>query len=211
MKRILSVQELKQSPWPGRFTETFGANLVSAFLYGDCLEEGFSALERPWTVAFILKDASATEVDKLKSWSKKALREGVEFSYVFSSAEILSNLETFPLEFLEMSCRNQVLCGITPLEGFSPNREALATQCLREWNAFLFHRRLDARPNATDYLPDLSPLLSGIYYLKNGNYPEKWQQVLDAFPELKSSGSLLDALQNTITKICACSQLNTNV
>ena len=172
MKRILSVQELKQSPWPGRFTETFGANLVSAFLYGDCLEEGFSALERPWTVAFILKDASATEVDKLKSWSKKALREGVE-------------------------------C-ITPLEGFSPNREALATQCLREWNAFLFHRRLDTKPNAADYMQELSSLLSGIYYLKNGNYPEKWQQVLDTFPELKSSGNLLDALQNTITKICTC-------
>lgn len=211
MKRILSVQELRQSPWPDRFTETFGANLVSAFLYGDCLEEGFSALERPWTVAFILKDASATEIDKLKSWSKKALREGVEFSYVFSSAEVLSNLETFPLEFLEMSCRNQVLCGIAPLEGFRPNREALAAQCLREWNAFLFRRRLDAKPNASDYLQELSPLLSGVYYLKCGNYPENRRQVIDAFPELKSSGSLLDALQNTITKICVCPQLNTNV
>ena len=206
MKRILSVQELRQSPWPGRFTEAFGENLVSAFLYGDCLEEGFSALERPWTMAFILKDASATEVDKLKSWSKKALREGVEFSYVFSSAEVLSNLETFPLEFLEMSCRNQVLCGIAPLEGFSPNREALAAQCLREWKAFLFRRRLDAKPNASDYLQELSPLLSGIYYLKCGNYPENRRQVVDAFPELSTAKKLLDALQNTITKICVCPQ-----
>lgn len=206
MKRILSVQELRQSPWPGRFTETFGANLVSAFLYGDCLEEGFSALERPWTVAFILKDASATEIDKLKSWSKKAQREGVEFSYIFSSAEVLSNLETFPLEFLEMSCRNQVLCGIAPLEGFSPNRETLAAQCLREWNAFLFRRRLDTKPNAADYMQELSPLLSGIYYLKNGNYPENRRQVIDAFPELSTAGNLLGALQNTITNICACPQ-----
>ena len=206
MKRILSVQELKQSPWPDRFTETFGENLVSAFLYGDCLEEGFSALERPWTVAFILKDASATEVDKLKSWSKKALREGVEFSYIFSSAEVLSDLETFPLEFLEMSCRNQVLCGIAPLEGFIPNREALAAQCLREWKAFLFRRRLDAKPNAADYMQELSPLLSGIYYLKNGNYPENRRQVIDAFPELSTAGNLLGALQNTITNICACPQ-----
>ena len=211
MKRILSVQELKQSPWPDRFTETFGENLVSAFLYGDCLEEGFSALERLWTVAFILKDASATEVDKLKSWSKKALREGVEFSYIFSSAEILSNLETFPLEFLEMSCRNQVLCGITPLEGFRPNREALAAQCLREWKAFLFHRRLDAKPNATDYLQELSPLLSSIYYLKCGSYPENRRQVIDAFPEIMTTENPLDFLQNAITKLCACSQLNTNV
>ena len=177
MKRILSVQELRQSPWPGRFTEAFGENLVSAFLYGDCLEEGFSALERPWTMAFILKDASATEVDKLKSWSKKALREGVEFSYVFSSAEVLSNLET----------------------------------CLREWKAFLFRRRLDAKPNATDYLQELSPLLSGVYYLKCGNYPENRRQVLDAFPEIMTTENPLDSLQNAITKLCACSQPNTNV
>ena len=206
MKRILSVQELRQSLWPARFTETFGENLVSAFLYGDCLEEGFSALERPWTVAFILKDASATEVDKLKSWSKKAQREGVEFSYIFSSAEVLSNLETFPLEFLEMSRRNQVLCGIAPLEGFCPNRGALAAQCLREWKAFLFHRRLDTKPNAADYLPDLSPLLSGTYYLKCGNYPENRRQVIDAFPEIMTTENPLDSLQNTITNICACPQ-----
>jgi hypothetical protein len=105
-----------------------------------------------------------------------------------------------------MSCRNQVLCGIAPLEGFSPSRGALAAQCLREWNAFLFRRRLDAKPNAADYLQELSPLLSGIYYLKCGNYPEKWQQVLDAFPELSTAGNLLGALQNTITNICACPQ-----
>lgn len=204
MKRILSIQELRQSPWPDRFAETFGENLVSAFLYGDCLEEGFSALEKPWTITFILKDVSSTQLDKLKSWSKKALREGLEFAYVFSSSEVLTNLETFPLEFLEMSCRNQVLCGIAPLEGFKPNREALAAQCQREWKAFLFHRRLDAKSNADDYLQELSPLLSGFHYLKCGTYPECLQQAIDAFPEIKTAENLLDSLQNTITQICGC-------
>ena len=200
MKKLLNIQEIKQSPWPGRFTEVFGTNLVSAFLYGDCLEEGFSALDTPWTVAFILKDASATEVNKLKSWSEKARREGLEFTYVFSSAEILSNLETFPLEFLEMSRRNQVLCGISPLEGYSPNREALATQCLREWKAFLFHRRLDTKPKADEYLQELSPLLSGLYYLKSETYPESRLQILEAFPELRSAENLLESLDKLITQ-----------
>ena len=200
MKKLLNIQEIKQSPWPGRFTETFGDNLVSAFLYGDCLEEGFSALEAPWTVAFILKDASATEANKLKSWSEKAKREGLEFAYVFSSAEILTNLETFPLEFLEMSRRNQVLCGISPLEGFTPNQKALAAQCLREWKAFLFHRRTDAKPKAEEYLQELSPLLSSVYYLKNGTYPESRLQVQEVFPELKSAENLLETLDNLITQ-----------
>jgi hypothetical protein len=200
MKKLLNIQEIKQSPWPSRFTEIFGDNLISAFLYGDCLEEGFSALEAPWTVAFILKDASAAEASKLKSWSEKARREGLEFSYVFSSAEILTSLEIFPLEFLEMSRRSQVLCGINPLEGFSPNRKALAAQCLREWKAFLFHRRTDAKPTADEYLQELSPLLSGIYYLKNGTYPESRLQVQETFPELKSTENLLETLNNLITQ-----------
>ena len=207
MKKLLNIQEIKQSPWPSRFTEVFGDNLVSAFLYGDCLEEGFSALEAPWTVAFILKDASAAEVSKLKSWNEKAKREGLEFAYIFSSTEILTSLETFPLEFLEMSRRNQVLCGISPLEGFTPNREALAAQCLREWKAFLFHRRLDAKPKAEEYLQELSPLLSGVYYLKNGTYPESSLQVQSVFPELKSAENLLESLQKVFDQVCSTPNL----
>ena len=207
MKKLLNIQEIKQSPWPGRFTEVFGENLVSAFLYGDCLEEGFSALEAPWTVAFILKDASAAEVSKLKSWSEKAKREGLEFAYIFSSTEILTSLETFPLEFLEMSRRNQVLCGISPLEGFTPNREALAAQCLREWKAFLFHKRLDAKPKAEEYLQELSPLLSGLYYLKIGTYPESRLQVQSVFPELKSAENRLESLQKVFDQVCSTPNL----
>ena len=198
MKKLLSFQEIKQSPWPGRFSEVFGDNLVSAFLYGDCLEEGFSALENPWTVAFILKDVDAEDLQKLNAWKVKARREGLEFSYVFSSAEILSSLETFPLEFLEMSRRNQVLCGIAPLEGFTPKREALAAQCLREWKAFLFHKRVTGIQDSD--LRELSPLLNGIYYLKCGNYPESMLQVLDTFPELKSAENLLNELESLITR-----------
>ncbi len=207
MKKLLNIQEIKQSPWPGRFTEAFGENLVSAFLYGDCLEEGFSALEAPWMVAFILKDASATEISKLKSWSEKARREGLEFAYIFSSTEILTSLETFPLEFLEMSRRNQVLCGISPLEGFTPNREALAAQCLREWKAFLFHKRLDAKPKAEEYLQELSPLLSGLYYLKIGTYPESRLQVQSVFPELKSAENRLESLQKVFDQVCSTPNL----
>ncbi|MBR2211698.1 MAG: hypothetical protein IJ896_09645 [Fibrobacter sp.] len=207
MKKLLNIQEIKQSPWPGRFTEAFGENLVSAFLYGDCLEEGFSALEAPWMVAFILKDASATEISKLKSWSEKARREGLEFAYIFSSTEILTSLETFPLEFLEMSRRNQVLCGISPLEGFTPNREALAAQCLREWKAFLFHKRLDAKPKAEEYLQELSPLLSGLYYLEIGTYPESRLQVQSVFPELKSAENRLESLQKVFDQVCSTPNL----
>ena len=198
MKKLLNIQEIERSPWPGRFKEAFGENLVSAFLYGDCLEEGFSALESPWTVAFILKNVSTEDLQKLADWSGTARREGLEFSYVFSSAEILLNLEAFPLEFLEMSRRNQVLCGIAPLEGFTPKREALAAQCLREWKAYLFHKRVTGFQGSD--LRELSPLLSGVYYLKCGNYPEKWQQVVDAFPELSATENLMDKLESLITR-----------
>ena len=45
MRKILSVAEFQNSEWPKLFEEAFGDNLVSAFIHGDCLMEGYSALE----------------------------------------------------------------------------------------------------------------------------------------------------------------------
>ena len=193
VKKILNIQEMGNSKWPGAIAQTFGDNLVSAFLFGDCLEEGFSALDNPWTVGIILKDASPDEVEKLSSLGPAALRENLAFSHLWSGAEILNSLEEFPLEYLEISSRSVPLCGIAPLEGFAPKKDALAKQCLREWKGFLFHKRacLAECPSekaktqaAGTALRELTPLLNGIFYAAFGKYPESRRQVLEAFPQL---------------------------
>lgn len=195
MKKILNIQELHKSRWPATITQTFGDNLVSAFLFGDCLEEGFSALENPWTIGIILKEASLKEVEKLSPLGSAALKENLFFSHFWSSAEILNGLDEFPLEYLEISRRNIPLCGIAPLEGFVPKMDSLAKQSRREWKGFLFHKRailagctsVRFRTQAAKRsLRELTPLLNGIFYASFGKYPESRRQVLEAFPQLGS-------------------------
>ena len=212
MKKILNIQELSQSKWPAVIAQAFGDNLVSAFLFGDCLEEGFSALESPWTVGVILKDASPDEIAKWAPLGNAALRENLVVSHFWSGAEILNSLEDFPLEFLEISSRNIPICGITPLEGYVPKKDALAKQCLREWKGFMFHRRASLAECTSEKtkmqvaktaLQELTPLLNGIFYATFGKYPESRRQVLEAFPLLGTSENSqpLAALLQTVQEL----------
>ena len=65
MKKNLSIVELQRSKWPGMLQQALGDNLISAFIHGDCLVEGFNALESPWTVSFILRDNSTASIKPL--------------------------------------------------------------------------------------------------------------------------------------------------
>ena len=215
MKKILNIQELSQSKWPATIAQAFGDNLVSAFLFGDCLEEGFSALESPWTIGIILKDASPDKVAKWTSHGSAALRENLVVSHFWSGAEILNSLEDFPLEYLEISSRNVTLCGIASVKGFVPKNDALAKQCQREWKGFMFHRRSSLAECISEKskaqvagiaLRELTPLLNGIFYATFGKYPESRRQVLEAFPQLGTSenpkplATLLQAVQELTDK-----------
>ena len=167
MRKILSVAEFQNSEWPKLFEEAFGDNLVSAFIHGDCLMEGYSALEFPWTVSFI---------------------------HVFTRYEIKASQDVFPLEFLHIKSKNVTLCGEAPLADFSPNLAELRIECERELRGLLVHLRRaflyikeDRHPHGI-YVrsqPTLLPLLYGVYYLSTGKYPENHEQVYEMFPGVR--------------------------
>jgi len=194
MRKNLSVEELQNSEWPKLFKEALGENLVSAFVHGDCLMEGFSALESPWTVSFILKSNSVEDLVPLQKLMSKARRDNIEFNHVFSRFEIKSSQDVFPLEFLHICCRNEILCGETPLADFHPNLAALRTECERELRGLLVHLRQaflhikeDRHPHGiyVRSMPTLLPLLYGVYFLATGNYPENHEQVYEMFPDVQ--------------------------
>lgn len=190
MKKLLSTQELKNSPWPNRIAQALGANLLSAFVHGDCLMEGFSPFVAPWNTSFILKEVSPEIQASLQSLAKEAAKENIHFKYYFTLKEILELNDSFPLEFLHIANRNEVLCGQTPLAGYKPNPNALALQCKRELQGIRLHWReaqLTAKNEkavaaATEQLTQtLLPVLYGIFYLQTGIYPKNKQQVAEAF------------------------------
>ena len=194
MKKILSVAELQNSEWPKLFSEALGDNLVSAFVHGDCLMEGFSALESPWTISFILKSNSVEDMLPLQKLTQKAKYENIQFNHVFSRFEIKSSQDVFPLEFLHIKSKNVTLCGETPLADFTPNLAELRMECERELRGLLVHLRRAFLYIKEDRNPQgifvrsattLLPLLYGVYYLSTGCYPESHEQVYTMFPDVR--------------------------
>ena len=194
MKKILSVAELQNSEWPKLFSEALGDNLVSAFVHGDCLMEGFSALESPWTISFILKSNSVEDMLPLQKLTQKAKYENIQFNHVFSRFEIKSSQDVFPLEFLHIKSKNVTLCGETPLADFSPNLAELRMECERELRGLLVHLRRAFLYIKEDRNPQgifvrsattLLPLLYGVYYLSTGRYPKNHEQVYTMFPDVR--------------------------
>ena len=183
---------MQNSEWPKLFEETLGDNLVSAFVHGDCLMEGYSALESPWTVSFILKSNSAQDLLPLQKLTAK--HENIVFNHVFSRYEIKTSQDVFPLEFLHIKSKNVTLCGETPLADFSPNLAELRMECERELRGLLVHLRRaflylkeDRNPHGiyVRSATTLLPLLYGVYYLSTGNYPENHEQVYEMFPGVR--------------------------
>ena len=194
MKKILSVAELQNSEWPKLFKEALGDNLVSAFVHGDCLMEGFSALESPWTISFILKSNSVEDLVPLQKLTQKAKYDNIQFNHVFSRFEIKTSQDVFPLEFLHIKSKNVTLCGEAPLADFSPNLAELRMECERELRGLLVHLRRaflyikeDRNPQGifVRSTPMLLPLLYGVYFLATGNYPESHEQVYSMFPDVR--------------------------
>ena len=194
MKKILSVAELQNSEWPKLFSEALGDNLVSAFVHGDCLMEGFSALESPWTISFILKSNSVEDMLPLQKLTQKAKYENIQFNHVFSRFEIKSSQDVFPLEFLHIKSKNVTLCGETPLADFTPNLAELRMECERELRGLLVHLRRAFLYIKEDRNPQgifvrsattLLPLLYGVYYLSTGRYPESHEQVYTMFQDVR--------------------------
>lgn len=201
MKKNLSILELRNSSWPAQLRNALGDNLISAFVHGDCLMEGFDAMEKPWTISFILRDNSSQSIDALKAILSKATRENLEFRYFFTLKEIQTSEDVFPLEFLHISNRNEVLEGQSPLPGYKPHRESLRLECERELRGFMIHLRkaylyLKEERNPLGFFvranDTLLPVMYGVYFLKHGTYPENHQQIFDEYPALKSPTSSRD-------------------
>lgn len=209
MNKLLNIPEIQKSKWPSLLQETFGENLVSAFLHGNCLMEGFDALQSPWTVSLILKDNSHETIARTRDLMKQAHKENIQFCYFFSPAEIVKSLDTFPLEYLHIANKSVALCGIQPLAGFVPEQAKLRLQCERELRGILVHLRENfvntksGKPLQKMFASAVNealPVLYGVYFLETGTYPENHGQVFERYPELKQE-NLIEAIEKIVIKV----------
>lgn len=195
MKKNLSIAELQNSTWPSLLQEALGDNLISAFVHGDCLMEGFNAMESPWTISFILRENTPEKIAAVQKLLPKAKKENIEFRYFFTLKAIQASEDVFPLEFLHIANRNAVVAGAAPLPNYEPNLECLRLECERELRGLLVHLRrayvyLNEDRNPLGFFVRASstmlPIMYGVYYLSHRVYPENHQQVFNEYPALKT-------------------------
>lgn len=192
--KILSIKELKDTMWPEWLKDAMGENIVSAFLHGDCLMEGFDPFKESWLISFWLKDNSPAKIQPLQDLLRQAEKHKVKFGYFFTDDFFETAADVFPLEFLHISNRNEPIIGEKPLVGFTPDKKALRLQCERELRGILVHLhgqyvyRLRGKTSIDFFLEaerTLLPILYGIRYLETGSYPESRDSVYDVYPFLK--------------------------
>lgn len=184
MQKILNLQELKASEWPTLLEAALSSNLVSAFLHGDCLMEGFSPLQNPWNISFILRSNSAESLKPLQDLAERAQRRNISFGYTFTANEIITLWHAFPLEFLHIAYRNEVISGAVPIAQGAVPRNELQKECLAELRGFLIQMRhqmmapkFNFSKTAKTWEKKLLPILYGIYFLLTDSYPESTDQV----------------------------------
>ncbi len=192
--KILSIKELKDTMWPEWLKDALGDNIISAFLHGDCLMEGFNPFKEPWLISFWLKDNSPTKLKVLQDLLRQAEKDKVKFGYYFTDDFFKTASDVFPLEFLHISNRNEPIIGEKPLQGFVPGRKELRLQCERELRGALVHLhgnyvyRYRGRTSIDFYIDaerTLLPILYGIRYIETGMYPASKDEVREQYPFLK--------------------------
>lgn len=193
MKKILSISELQNSKWPQILMQTLQRNLISVFLHGDCLVEGFDALVSSWTISFILADNSCENLKPMQNLSAIAKKDNLAFCHFFTLKEIQTSADVFPLEFLHIANRNVTLCGKPPLPNFAPDFECLRLECERELRGLLVHLReayiyLHNKKNQLHFFENanmaLLPIMYGVYHLQYGAYPQNHSQIYKKYPTL---------------------------
>lgn len=158
-------------------------SFLGAFAYGDCMEDFFQPKSQPFDIGLVFESVNPRDLPDLTSTIKAFTSSNARLGFLFTPDKIRTAADTFPLEFLNISQRHQVLIGNSPLQNFIPSHLALRHQCERELRGLLMHLHREYvlhSGNAKELgtllsrtIPRFQPIFRGIYWLlNNAHYPK---------------------------------------
>lgn len=205
MKKMWTLQDIVNSSWGETFKETWGENLTSAFLHGNCLYEGFDAVHSPWQISVFLKTVDAKSLSLVHKLTRKMSADNLKFGFFLSEEFVRKNQTNYPLEFLHISQKNVPIFGEAPLQNFTPDEASLRNECRRELcgrklQLLREFTRIQAGISPMDFFieahDEILPVLYGVYFVRKGCYPQNRDEVLELFPEFRIQEPALDYAQN---------------
>ncbi len=119
----------------------YGADLKAVVLYGSAVGRDYSKKYSDYNVFCVLSEATPALLAKSNAILRKWMKKGNPAPHFFDSAHIERSLDVFPMEFLDMQDRHEVLLGRDPLTEVNVAPDNLRHQCESELKGKLIHLR----------------------------------------------------------------------
>jgi hypothetical protein len=124
-----------------RLEQIYENNLESVVLYGSAVGTDFSKKFSDYNTIVVLKDCSPGELAKARKLMKNWTCRGNPTPLFFNHEHVQTSRDVFPLEFIDISERHEVLFGGDPFSGISIDHKNLRHQCESELKGKILHLR----------------------------------------------------------------------
>ena len=119
----------------------YGENLRAVVLYGSAAGRDYSKKFSDFNVFCVLSEATPAMLSKANKVVKKWTKKGNPAPHFFYPEYFERSLDVFPMEFMDMKDRHEVLVGSDPLERIEIDPKNLRHQCESELRGKLIHLR----------------------------------------------------------------------
>jgi len=167
----------------GDLKAVYGDSLISVILFGSGARGEYRAKKSDLNFLILLKDNSPSELAKCQKPLQKWYKRNVAIPLFLTERYIQASLDTFPIEFLEMSSAYKLVWGKDVLSGLKFSKANLRLQCERELKGKLLHLRhaFLASRGKVNNLPALlssslaafAPIFRALLYISGTEAPRK--------------------------------------
>ncbi|MBI4212348.1 MAG: nucleotidyltransferase domain-containing protein [Deltaproteobacteria bacterium] len=174
----------------------YGNRLESVLLYGSAAGQDFSKKFSDYNILVVLKEPTmlgfADAAKIIRQWT----RRGYSSPLFFTSDDFRRSADIFPIEYLDMKHRHQLLAGTDPLEGIIIHKHNLRHQCefelrgkiltLKKMYLQLEHRPKKVMTAVAETLPGFVAVFRGILHLIDGTPAPSTREVIEQLATLIS-------------------------
>lgn len=119
----------------------YGEELKAVVLYGSAAGRDYSKKFSDFNVFCVLSEATPAQLSKANKVVKKWTKKGNPAPHFFYPEYFERSLDVFPMEFMDMKDRHEVLVGKDPLASIEIDPKNLRHQCESELRGKLIHLR----------------------------------------------------------------------
>jgi len=178
------------SEFTADFQKIFGAHLISISLYGSGAREDYVPGKSDLNFLIILSEEGIGDLKKVHAVLPKWRKRRVAIPLIMTKAFILSSLDSYPIEFLNMKRHYVPVFGEDILKGLTFSKSALRLQAERELKGkiLLLRVRYLETEGKEDRIKDLIresitafvSIFNALLYLKGMDIPKGRSEVVRA-------------------------------